>query len=249
MRAMVGGLIFLLVISIPGTDVTAQTGADAPIFTVAVLPPTPAKDVQLRYFLTDQTGTPWKTSLAVASDDKIVIQADSAGRVAKTFNALAYAPGCQFVTFTADDLATSTRQGEFECQKLPSVELRGTVAKAPTQQQLQVESMYVPRWAGKFFAATGVSVSPLSVAKSTLEADGTFSMELPDFTSDPLWSSLANDAALIFFLVDGTTGHRIAELKPPAALAPKGSLQVAASYPEVTFAIRRSGTKRSKTAQ
>ena len=87
-----------------------------------------AKDVQVRYFLTDESGVRWSSTAAAAGSDKLVIHADSAGKTPKTFNAIAYAPGCQFVTFTAEDLASSTRQGDFQCQKLPTVELRGKVA-------------------------------------------------------------------------------------------------------------------------
>lgn len=248
MRAAVRALILLLGFGLSATYLLAQTGQDDAIFTIAVTAPTPAKDVQLRYFLTDQAGVAWRTTLAVASDDKVVIRADTAGRVPKTLNAIAYAPGCQFVTYSAEDLTVSPRQGEFQCQKLPTLELRGTIAKPPTQQ-LEVQSMYVVRWAGKFFADSGVSISPLLLTKSTVEADGTFSMELPDFTSDPLWNSLANDASLIFFLVDPATGHRVAELQPAAAFAPNGDLKVASSYPEVTFSIRTNTTKEAKAAQ
>jgi hypothetical protein len=249
MRAAVRGLVLLLGFSFSASYLLAQTGSEDAIFTIAVTAPTPAKDVQLRYFLTDQAGVAWRSTVAVASDDKVVIRADTTGRVPKTLNAIAYAPGCQFVTFSAEDLTTSPREGEFQCQKLPTVELRGTIAKAPTQQQLQVQSMYVVRWAGKFFADSGVSISPLLLNKSTVEADGTFSMELPDFTSDPLWNSLSNDASLIFFLVDPATGHRVAELKPAAVFAPNGSLKVASSYPEVTFKIRKNTTKQAKATQ
>lgn len=241
MRTVVGTLILLLGSSFSATYVMAQTGTEDSIFTITVLPPTPAKDVQVRYFVTDQTGVAWRSTVAVASDDKVVIRADTAGRTPKTFRAIAYAPGCEFVSFSAEDLGIEKRQGEFDCRKLPTVELRGSITKTPSQRELQVESMYVVRWAGKFFGAPGVSISPLALTKSTLEADGTFTMELPDFTADPLWGSLSNDASLMFFLVDGTTGHRIAELKP--SQTPGGRLKVAANYPEVTFTSARMGRR------
>lgn len=245
MPAVARGLL-VLALTLPGICLTAQTGApaaqagtDDTIFTISVAAPTPAKDVQVRYFLTDQSGVRWSSTAAAAGGDKLVIRADAAGKTPKTFNAIAYAPGCQFATFTAEDLATSTRQGEFQCQKLPSVELRGKVALPPGGQQLQVESMYVVRWAGKFFSVPGLSISPLAVTKTTVDADGSFIMDLPDFANDPLWNSLSNDATLMFFLTDQATGHRVAGLKAPAALSRGGNLKVAATYPEVTFSVRR----------
>jgi hypothetical protein len=253
---------FLLVLSLAGSFLTAQTGtpaaqaspADA-IFTISVVPPTTAKDVQVRYFLTDVSGVRWSSTAVTAGNDKLVIHADAAGKTPKTFNAIAYAPGCQFVTFTAQDLASSTRQGDFQCQKLPTVELRGKITLPAGGQQLQVESMYVVRWAGKFFSVPGLSISPLSVSKATVDADGSFIMDLPDFANDPLWNSLSKDATLMFFLTDQATGHRVAGLKAPAALSRGGNLKVAATYPEVTFSIRQpqtakaSSTKVAKAAQ
>jgi hypothetical protein len=245
-------LTLVVILTVPGSYLTAQTGtpaaqatpADA-VFTISVIPPTPAKDVQVRYFLTDQSGVRWSSTAAAVGNDKLVIRADAAGKTPKTFNAIAYAPGCQFVTFTAEDLASSTRQGDFQCQKLPTVELRGKVSLPAGGQQLQVESMYVVRWAGKFFSVPGLSISPLAVTKATVDADGSFVMDLPDFTNDPLWNTLSKDATLMFFLTDQSTGHRVAGLKAPAALSRGGNLKVAATYPEVTFTIQHNQTAKA----
>ena len=245
MPAVARGFL-LLAFTLPGIYLTAQTGTpaaqagtDDTIFTISVAAPTTAKEVQVRYFLTDQSGVRWSSTAAAAGSDKLVIHTDTAGKMPKTFNAIAYAPGCQFVTFTAEDLATSTRQGDFQCQKLPTVELRGKVALPPGGQQLQVESMYVVRWAGKFFSVPGLSISPLAVTKATVDSDGSFIMDLPDFANDPLWNSLSSDATLMFFLTDQATGHRVAGLKAPAALSRGGNLKVAATYPEVAFTVRQ----------
>lgn len=261
MAAVVRGFLPIVILALAGISLTAQTGTLAAqsnpadtIFTISVVAPTTAKDVQVRYFLTDESGVRWSSTAAAAGSDKLVIHADAAGKTAKTFNAIAYAPGCQFVTFTAEDLAASTRQGDFQCQKLPTVELHGKVPLPPGGQVLQIESMYVVRWAGKFFSVPGLSISPLAVTKATVDADGSFVMDLPNFTNDPLWSSLSNDATLMFFLTDQATGHRVAGLKAPAALSRGGNLKVAATYPEVAFTIRQGRTptgtaKMAKAAQ
>jgi|GEM_PF-1399602 len=256
MPAVARGFLLVLISALAGSSLIAQTaiptsqpGPVDAIFTISVAPPTTAKDVQVRYFLTDESGVRWSSTAAAAGSDKLVIHADSAGRTPKTFNAIAYAPGCQFVTFTAQDLASSTRQGDFQCQKLPTVELRGKVALPAGGQVMQVESMYVVRWAGKFFSVPGLSISPLAVTKATVDADGSFVMDLPDFTNDPLWNSLSNDATLMFFLTDQATGHRVAGLKAPAALSRGGNLKVAATYPEVAFTIRQGRTANASTAK
>ena len=239
MSTAVRSLILFAVFMFAGALLTGQTGGDKPIFTISVATPTAAKDVQIRYFLTDETGAQWSSTAAKIKNDKIIIQSDTTGRYPQTLRAIAYAPGCQFVTFAVEDLNTSSRQGDFQCLKLPIVELRGTVPRSRPEQQLEVEAMYVVRWAGKFFGVPAISISPLALTKTAVQSDGSFAMELPDFTADPLWSTSSSNATLMFFLVDGATGHRIAELRPPAGLAKNGNLKIAASYPDVAFSITR----------
>jgi len=245
MQSVVIALVLLLSSIIPGSAV-AQKRTGETLFTISVAPPTSAKDLQLRYFVSDETGVRWSSTLAKATDNEIQISANTAQRPAKTLKVLAYAPGCQFVTFTVDDLATSARQGNFQCDKLPSTQLRGTVPAPSGQQQQQVEAMYVVNWASKFFGVPGASISPLALAQAPVGADGSFQMDLPDFTADPLWQSLSRNAGLMFFLKDKATGRRIAELQPPASLARSGNLKVAANYPEVSFTVRQNTAAKNR---
>ena len=245
MRSVPIALLLLACFMLPGSAAT-QNNKDEPLFTISVAPPTSAKDVQLRYFVGDEAGVRWSSTLAKAADGKIQISANTAQRQAKTLKVLAYAPGCQFVTFTLDDLAASTRQGDFQCDKLPTVQLQGIVPPPSGREQLEVESMYVVNWASKFFGVPGASISPLALTKAPVEADGSFQMDLPDFTEDPLWQSLTKNATLLFFLEDKTTSHRIAELQAPAALSQGGNLKVAANYPELSFTIRQSSAAKNR---
>lgn len=240
-------LLFLLIV-LPAVYLNAQTNTEETIFTISVAAPTSAKDVQIRPFLTDEAGVRWSSIQTQARDNKIVISADTSGRTAKTFKAIVYAAGCQFVTFTVEDLASSTRQGEFTCQKLPTVQLSGKTALPPGGQALEVEAMYVARWAAKFFGVPAISISPLVITKAPVESDGSLAIELPDFASDPSWNSVSSNATLMFFLVDSKTGDRVATLKAPASLSRGGNLKVAASYPEVAFTIQQNRVAKAAKA-
>ena len=48
-----------------------------------------------------------------------------------------------------------------------------------------------------------------------------FAVELPDFSADPLWTSLSHNATLMFFLVDAATGEHLARLVRPARYFPQ----------------------------
>src|SRR6266581_4315022 len=94
-------------------------------------------------------------------------------------------------------------------------------------------------------AAARANSSARNSRQPNSEADGSFTIELPDFAQDPLWPSLSNDAALMFFVVDAGSGQRLTTLKLPGDLPSAGFLRVATSYPaEVEFTAQPGQTKR-----
>jgi hypothetical protein len=159
-----------------------------------------------------------------------------AGKSAKSLQAIAFLPGCQFEIVTAD-LTTSVRHADLACQKLPSTPLHGRVDVSRfAGKKLQVGAIYNVRWAGKFFGLPSRAVPGLFLAKTKVESDGSFAFDLPDFAADPLWDSLSHDASITFTLVDTSNGMALAQLSAPGDLSLGGGLKVAARYPsEITF--------------
>lgn len=226
--------------------VVAQEPAHEKLFTISVASPTSAKDVQVRYFLTGEFGIVSSATTATDGKSQIVIRTEVESKPAKTFRAIAYAPGCEFVTISVEDLSAGNRQGQFECHPLRTTLLQGRV---PTSQlagkDSQVEVLYSVDWAPHFFQIEKGAISPLTLTKVQVATDGTFAVELPDFAGDPLWSSMSKDAALMFFLVDAKSGQRINSLVGPSGLSEGHNLKVASSYPsEVEFAIESTSKTR-----
>jgi hypothetical protein len=242
------GFLVALILSFVSPGFAAQAGTPQDIFTIVVAAPTAAKDVQVRYFFTGEFGGYGSSTSDPIDGNKIVIKTGVEGKSAKTFKAIVYAPGCQFVTITVDDLTPSNRQGDFTCQKLPTIQLHGRIDTSNLgqgtidtlnlgQKEWQVEAVYVCSWAMPFFGIADGSTSPLALGKAPVAADGSFTIELPDFTADPTWPSISKQAALMFFLRDPGADTRVAALVAPAGLSRTGNLQVATSYPEVPFEI------------
>jgi hypothetical protein len=217
----------------------SDTSTSDKIFTISVAPPTLPKDVQVRYFLGGQFGDFFASTTATGQEGKIVIRTDHDSKTATSFRAIAYAPGCQFVTISVDDLSTSNREAEFQCNKLPTTLFQGRIPTTGLEgRDLQVEVLYVCNWAPQFFNING-AVSPLLLAKARVATDGTFAIDLPDFAADPLWSSFAKDAAMNFHLVDAASGQSLNTLVPPKDIAAGISIKVASTYPsEVDFTIQ-----------
>ncbi len=217
----------------------AQT-SNQDIFTIAVTAPASPQDVQVRYYLSGDPTVQQAGSIAKPNDNQIMIKTGVEGKPARGFRAIVFSPGCQLATISADDLAASTRQADFQCQKLATTPLHGKADIANfADKQLQVEILYMCNWAGQFFGVPGLAISPFSIAKAKVESDGTFAVDLPDFGSDPLWANLAHNAVLTFVLVDAANGERLARLSAPRDLARGGALKIAHSYPaEIPFTIR-----------
>lgn len=232
-------LIFALFLAVP-LALAAQTGVSDDVFTISVAAPTSAKDVQVRYLLNGDPTVQQSSSIAKPDEQRITVQTGTQGKPAKSFRAIVFAPGCQFATIKADDLAAGDRQADFQCQKLTTVPLSGKAdISRLAGRDMQVEALYVCGWAGQFFGMPGLAMSPFSVAKAKVETDGTFGLELPDFSADPLWKDLSHNATLMLFLVDASTGEHLAQLSAPDALSRKGALKVAANYPaQIEFAVQ-----------
>lgn len=244
-KGLLISIILTVMLSLLAPCFAMQSGAPDSIFTIAVAAPTSAKEVQVRYVFTDElpthellvAGSTWANSTA---DNKIVIKADIPDKSARSFAAIAYAPGCQFVTISIYDLTPDSRQSEFQCQKLPTTRLAG---RANVSQfggrELTVEVLYEIDWAREFFGAPGISVSPLSLGKADVRSDGAFDLEIPDFSVDPLWQSLSHNATLAFSISYMRDGARVAmPLQPSGSLATGPKLKVAATYPEIEFSIQ-----------
>ena len=232
-------LIFALFLALP-IALAAQTNASDDIFTISVAAPTSARDVQIRYFLSGDPTVQQSSSIAKPDEQRITVKTGTQGKPAKSFRAIVFAPGCQFATIQADDLAAGNRQADFQCQKLSTLPLSGKADISGFYgRAMQVEALYVCGWAGQFFGSPGLAISPFSVGKAKVESDGTFALELPDFSADPLWKNLSHNATLTLFLVDASTGEHLAQLSAPGALSRKGALKVAASYPpQIEFVVR-----------
>jgi hypothetical protein len=221
-----------------GPSQAVQNQADHDVFTISVVGPTQAKDVQVRYYFTGESGSFGSSTASATDDNKIVIQSASQGRPAKTLKLIAYAPGCQFVTISVDDLSAGNRQGEFRCTRLNTVQFYGKAdVSALAEKALQVGVLYNCDWAGEFFGLHG-GFSPFSLGRAEIDFDGSFTISLPDFSSDPLWESLSNKATLMFVVGDSATGQPLAALTPfPGSAATGGRLKVAPGYPQVEFSI------------
>jgi hypothetical protein len=233
--------VFLLAVSVLAA---AQANTNQHVFSFNMTAPVITVQLQVEYVLRDDSGQRQPASREVGSLEaegrtRVVIGTAFAGKPAKSLQAFAFYPGCQFETVTAD-LTTDVHQFDFQCQKLPSTQLHGRVPVSQfAGKKVEVSALYNVLWAGQFFGLPSLPVPRLILASTKLETDGSFAFDLPDFAADPLWNSLSHDASITFILVDTSTGMPLAYLSAPRDLSLGSELKVAARYPsEITFAVK-----------
>lgn len=234
------GFLVILTLSFVAPGFAQQSADNQNLFTITVAPPTKAKDVQVRYYFSGETNGFAESAASPTKDNTIVIKTGAEAKSAKSFKLIAYAPGCQFVTISVDDLASSNRQGAFQCTPLNTVEFRGQAnVSALSGKALDVQVLYACDWAAQFFGAPGTAVSPFSLGKAQIGSDGSFVFDLPDFSADPLWSTLSSNARLSFYAVDDSNGEPLGTLKAAGeSSVAGGGVKVASSYPEVQFSTQ-----------
>src|SRR5207244_4164479 len=102
-----------------------------------------AGDVQLRYFISGEFGGYGSASVAEVTDNRIVISTTHQGQRANKLAAVAYAPGCEFVTISVDALATGSREATFQCTPLSTVQLHGRIAGfSAGSKEARIEALY-----------------------------------------------------------------------------------------------------------
>jgi hypothetical protein len=151
------------------------------------------------------------------------------------FKALVWAPGCKMKEFDVP-VENSDIELQFACDPLKTVTLRGRVKSVdiigPMRLSVDYSGMIACLWRDDSKSEWLVSCSGLDIAgiaTAEVAPDGSFKIELPDFSNDPIVSYA--DRELDFWL-SGIKG--LPFLVPESS--PTSTFKVAASYPtEVIF--------------
>jgi len=194
--------------------VSIGSAKDKHLFVIHVAPPVNPETVQVGYFVTGDFGGVGDFRVDTR-EQEIDIRLDQTSKPPKTLKALLYAPGCEIGVISVDDLKVSDRETQFACKRLPSLDItagfpRPAILKA---YDLEVEVSYMAGWAHSFFGILDGSVSQFRVATVPAGRDGSFRFELPDFTKDPLFTTVEKDAWLSFSVRERRAGNIVGELK------------------------------------
>jgi hypothetical protein len=152
------------------------------------------------------------------------------------FKALVWAPGCQMKEFDVP-VEKSDVELQFVCDPLKTITFHGRVKSVDVSGSVTVSANYMAfgmcvwmdaRTEASFVHCGGPQI--VGIGTADVAADGTFKMELPDFSDDPIVSG--DSSAELEFRLNGA--KEVPLLEPESSQGT--TLRVAASYPaEVIF--------------
>ena len=156
------------------------------------------------------------------------------------FRALVWAPGCKMKHFDPP-VEKSNIDLQFTCDPLSTVPFHGRIEGVDVGESAKISIDYVSlgtlfwlydmkgEWAGSFGAPEVHGIAIAAIAR-----DGTFDLELPDFSADPIVSDSVGELA---FRIHGLKDVYILRPQPAEGIVTRAtSIEITRSYPStVTF--------------
>jgi hypothetical protein len=226
----------LAIMMLSGLPFRAQpSSSEGPIR--MVLPPgIEPRSCQLRYFLVGSFGGYGGFARPKLNASEFEIETLHEGAGVKSLKAALYCPGYQLQTITFDALPDVVdRNLQLNPNPLGTVRLLGEVRGLTSQnaQVFHVDVDYTPSWLCESFRLADCFLAGWTVASVNLDANGRFSVTLPDFARDTVIGGYKNPGEFTFHIRDQKTGNRLFELKPAGNQSPVRGVPVANGYPGV----------------
>jgi len=161
------------------------------------------------------------------------------GQLADRVLIVAWIPGCEVRTYEVRPRASRDRQLKIECEDLPTVTLTGRIQlfESIAGKPAELVVWYQASWECRFFGWADCWVPEYEITRKKIEPDGTFQLQLPDFSSDPVINSVdlppGMSGEFRLAVRDPKTWNPIANLGPelPEFRSAGGNLKVVSTYP------------------
>ena len=209
-----------------------QVDANAQLATITVSLPADlsAEGGQINYFMTGAFGGYGKFVRTSKGMTSYEIAASVDGKPAASVKIVSYFPGCAIETLELK-APFDPQPKSLTCNPIRQTTLRGQIPAdaIPQNKAVQVNVEYLGLWTHDFFGIGDGIVMTLHMAKAIPAKDGSFEIEVPDFSSQ----SKLGDAAFELTLLDAKTGNVLASLKTGDETGNAYGLEVRPDYPQV----------------
>jgi hypothetical protein len=148
---------------------------------------------------------------------------------------IVYCPGFGMKLLNISSLDDSSAKSAFvELKPLPSVRFSGRIV-LPTGRNspdFKMDVWYMAYWGHEFFGIFDGLVTMFKIGSADVTKDGSFSITLSDFASDPAVTSFKEKGKLNLRALDPKTGNRIYTLER-AESPGRDEVEIAAKYDQL----------------
>jgi hypothetical protein len=212
-----------------------QNSTNCPTVSISLPANIPSETVQIRYFLIGSFGGYGSFIEPRPNQRDYEIDASAERKAADSVKILVYATGCKIQTFDLELTHLPNPKVRFVCEVLPQIRIDGEIPNDLTHHEnAELVVSYMVFWANHFFGIADGAVTEFPVAKTRPDSDGSFRVDIPDFSADNTGSTYSGGASLRFTLRDSKTLNPIAfNLNPEQAeyQSKTHELRILSSYP------------------
>jgi hypothetical protein len=218
---------------------SAQIPESQQPLTVILPPGVPSEKVHIGYVLGGRFGAHGDYVRPMADADSYSIPTSVEGKPAESIQMVVWAPGCETQTFTVTLRESAHNELQFECTTLRMVTLTGHIHPVDLirRKPSEVAIWYLAEWECKFFGRVDCMVPQFEVATVQPDANGSFEVELPDFSSDSIagdakrWGAFTGEFRVV--LRETRTWNPIASLQTELTdlRTPGWGLKIMSTYP------------------
>ncbi len=185
--------------------------SDGPSVSISLPASVPSETVQIAYQLIGDFGGASTYTDQQPNAHSYFIDASLEGKAATEIKIVVYAAGCKIQTFDVLLSKTSNVTKDFVCDALPTVTLSGQVipSELVRGKNTVLSITYMAEWVDDFFGIMDGAVFHFEIASLRPRADGTFEVEVPDFTTDTALP-YSGKGTLSLMLLDSKTLNPVA---------------------------------------
>lgn len=205
--------------------------AEAPQLTILLDPVIKSETVEVQYMMEGKFGGFGGFVEKQTGLHEVRISTSVGNIPADAIKLLMWVPGCRMAAFAIYFAKRESEQRSYSCVPLSNVILIGWVPKELLTPGTEVEFAYLANWACNFFGLNDCMIPTILLPRIRPDSDGSFQIQLPDFSSDPIASQSVGGAAWQVFLRE-KNGVTLLRPKSPAFRTFANGLGFTSTYPE-----------------
>lgn len=236
MKTLLVAVIALVVSPVLIAQAHTQVGSNSPYFLLRLPSKVDTTGLQINYHMSGDFGGYGGFIRTERGLHGYVIDTSYESKPAKKLKIIVYCPGYSMKLIDVSSLADPSANNAYvELKPLASVQLSGKIMspEGSARKDFKIEVSYLAYWGHEFLGISDGFVTTFKLASADVSQDGSFSVAIPDFTSDSSIASFKEKGALRLVARESKTGNIAYILESADRPGTDAELEIATKYNEL----------------